>query len=397
MSGATLTESTLDEFSSDFRGELMSPETPGYDKARRLWNAMIDKRPALIARCTGVADVMKAVDLARERDLVVAVRGGGHNVAGLATVDDGIVIDLSSMNAVHVDPDAGTARVQGGALWADVDHETQAFGLATPSGIISTTGVGGLTLGGGFGWLSRKHGLSADNLQSANLVTAGGRFVTANQDDTPDLFWALRGGGGNFGIVTSFEFALHEVGPEVLFGPTVYRLKDAGHVLRHYRTFAETAPDECTVYPDLLTAPPLPFLPEEVHGTKVLFLAQMYAGDMEEGEDVLRPLREFGDPIADAVAPTPYVEAQRRSDPLFPDGGRYFWKSHNLASLSDPVIDTVVDCARTMPTDLCDILIQQMGGRIGNPSSDATAFPHRDTAFVLTLGGRSERCVSCFL
>jgi FAD/FMN-containing dehydrogenase len=391
MSGATLTEPMLEGLDTRLRGELLRPESDDYEEARALWNAMVDAKPALIARCTGVADVIEAVKFSREQGLAVAVRGGGHNVAGLASVDDGIMIDLSQMRAVHVDPEARTARVQGGAIWGDVDHETQAFGLATPSGIISTTGVAGLTLGGGFGWLARKHGLAADNLRSAEVVTADGELVNTSDDEEPDLFWAIRGGGGNFGIVTSFEFQLHEVGPEVLFGPTVYRLEDAAEVLRHYRAVAETAPNECTVYPDFLTAPPLPFLPEEVHGTKVLFLIQLFAGSVAKGEEILRPLREFGDPIADAVAPTRYAEAQSRSDPMFPKGGRYYWKSHNLAGLADEIIDTLAGCAAKMPTPLCDILIQQLGGRIGEPAPAATAYPHRDAGFVATFGGRAER------
>jgi FAD/FMN-containing dehydrogenase len=386
----TSRKATLESFEANLRGELLRPECDGYEAARGLWNAMIDKKPALIARCADVADVMEAIKLARKNGLAVAVRGGGHNVAGLAGVDDGIVIDLSLMRAVHVDPEARTARVQGGAVWGDVDHETQAFGLATPSGIISTTGVGGLTLGGGFGWLARKYGLAADNLLSADVVTADGELVKASAQENVDLFWAIRGGGGNFGVVTSFEFRLHEVGPEVLFGPTVYRLQDAADVLRHYRAFASAAPEECTVYADFLTAPPLPFLKEEVHGTKVLFLIQLYAGDTEEGERILRPLREFGAPLGDAVAPTSYAEAQSRSDPLYPKGGRYYWKSHNLAALSDGLIETLTGCAATMPTPLCDILIQQLGGCISKGARDETAYPHRDAGFVVTLGGRGE-------
>ena len=391
MPGTNLSETKLESFVRSSRGESLRPGSDGYDEARGLWNAMIDHRPALITRCTGVADVVAAVGFAREHGLTVAVRGGGHNVAGLASVNDGMMIDLSRMRAVHVDPEARTARVQGGALWSDVDHETQAFGLATPSGIISTTGVAGLTLGGGFGWLARKYGLAADNLLSADVVTADGEFVKASEEENADLFWAIRGGGGNFGIVTAFEFRLHEVGPEVLFGPTVYRLEDAAEALRHYRAFTDDAPKECTVYADFLTAPPLPFLPEEVHGSKVLFLIQFYAGDVEDGEEVLQPLREFGRPLGDAVAPTHYAEAQRRSDPLFPKGGRYYWKSHNLGALSDQVVDSLAGCAATMPNPLCDILIQQLGGRIGEHAPDATAYPHRDAGFVATFGGRAER------
>jgi FAD/FMN-containing dehydrogenase len=295
------------------------------------------------------------------------------------------------MNAVYVNPKACTARVEGGATWGDVDRETQSFGLATPSGIISTTGVAGLTLGGGFGWLSRKYGLSADNLLSADIVTADGKLIKASSTEHPDLFWAIRGGGGNFGIITSFEFQLHQVGPEVLFGPTVYRLEDAAEVLRHYRNFTSALPNDCTIYADFLTAPPLPFLPEEIHGTKVLFLIQFYAGEPEKGATALRPLREFGNPVADALAPTQYAEAQSRSDPLYPKGGRYYWKSHNLGALTDQMIDTLVDCADTMPTAQCDILIQQLGGRINDLVPDATAYPHRDAEFVVTLGGRGEQ------
>ena len=385
-----MNEAIRERFETSLRGTLWRPESEGYEAARALWNAMTDERPALIAGCTGVADVIEAVRFARENDMALAVRGGGHNVAGLASVDDGLMLDLSPMRAVHVDPEARTARVQGGATWGDVDHETQRFGLATPGGIVSTTGVAGLTLGGGFGWLSRKHGLVADNLLSADLVTAEGEFVKASAEENADLFWAIRGGGGNFGVVTSFEFQLHEVGPEVLFGPTVYRLDDAAEVLRHYRDFARGAPNECCVYADLLTAPPLPFLPEDAHGTKVLFLAQFYVGAVEDGKEILRPLREFGDPIADAVAPTPYTAVQTTFDPLLPKGGRYYWKSHNLTGISDEMIDTVVACARRLPTAKSDILIHQLGGVINDPSLAATAYPHRDIEFVVTLGGFSE-------
>jgi FAD/FMN-containing dehydrogenase len=390
MRDSFLTEATLEPFETILRGDLLSPARAGYDEARGLWNAMIDERPTLIARCAGVADVIAAVGFARENGLTVAVRGGGHNVAGLASADDGLVIDLSRMRAVHVDPEARTVRVQGGALWGDVDHETQAFGLATPSGVVSTTGVAGLTLGGGFGWLSRKYGLAADNLLSADVVTAEGELVKANDQENVDLFWAIRGGGGNFGVATSFEFRLHEVGPDVLFGPTVYRLEDAAEALRHYRDFAGGLPNECSVYADLLTAPPLPFLPETVHGTKVLFLPQFYAGDVEEGEEILRPLREFGDPVADAVAPTPYTQVQATFDPLVPKGARYYWKSHNLTAISDELIDTVVACADELPTTRSDILFHQLGGAINDRAPRATAYSHRDVEFVVTLGGLSE-------
>jgi FAD/FMN-containing dehydrogenase len=390
MSGATLTEAALDPFATRFRGELLRPEGEGYEEARRLWNAMIDERPALIARCASQADVIAAVHFAHEHGLRVSVRGGGHSVAGLSTVDEGLMIDLSLMRTVAVDPEARLVRVEGGAVWGDVDRETQAFGLATPSGVVSTTGVAGLTLGGGFGWLARPYGLTIDNLVSADVVTAAGEVVRASEHEHADLFWAIRGGGGNFGIVTSFEFRLHEVGPDVLFGPTVYRLEDAPEALRHYRDFARDAPKECTVYADLLTAPPLPLLPEDVHGTKVLFLAQFYAGDPAEGEEVLRPLRAFGDPIADAVAPTQYTEVQATFDPLLPKGARYYWKSHNLTHMGDRLIDAVVACAADLPTPRSDILFHQLGGAINDRAPAATAYAHRDAEFVVTLGASSE-------
>jgi FAD/FMN-containing dehydrogenase len=373
-----------------FHGHLIRPVDPEYDEARALWNGMIDKKPVLIARCQGVVDVVNAVNFAREQGLTVAVRAGGHNVAGLASADDSIMIDLSKMRAVYVDPKTRTARVEGGATWGDVDRETQLFGLATPGGIISTTGVAGLTLGGGFGWLSRKHGLTADNLLSADVVTAGGELLKASSTEHPDLFWAIRGGGGNFGIVTSFEFQLHELGPEVLYGPTVYRLEDAPEVLRHYREFMRTAPNECTAYLDFLTAPPLPFLPEEIHGTKVLSVIQLYAGSVAKGEELLRPLREFGNPVGDGVAPTPYATAQSIVDPLYAKGASNYWKSHNLTALSGEIIDTLIGCAMKLPTPQSDILIHQLGGAINDLAPDAISYPHRNIEFIATPGGRWE-------
>ncbi len=376
------------ELATRLGGTLLTSGDPDYDPARRIWNAMIDKRPAIIARCSGNADVAAAVRFAREHDLLVSVRCGGHSVAGNSLCDGGLMIDLSPMNGVDVEATARRARVQGGATWSDLDRETQKLGLATPGGIISTTGVAGLTLGGGFGWLSREHGLAADNLLSAELVTTEGSTISASATENPDLFWGIRGGGGNFGVVTSLEFALHEVGPQVLFGPTIYQLEDARDVLKHYRAFVRELPNECSVYVDLLTAPPLPFLPAEMHGTKIISVIQFYAGDTEEGERVLEPLREYGDPIADAVAPTPYTTAQNISDALYEHGARNYWKSHNLTSLTDETIDALVESAGRLPTPQSDILIHQLGGAIGDVAPDATAYPHRDTLFVVTPGGR---------
>ncbi len=385
-----ISSSTIQKFSDTLHGRLIRPDDPEYDETRALWNAMVDKKPALIARCKDVADVMEAVSFARDQGLTVAVRSGGHSVAGLASAEDGIMVDLSLMRSVHVDPEARIARVEGGALWADLDRETQTFGLATPGGIISTTGVAGLTLGGGFGWLSRKYGLSADNLLAVELITAAGEHLRASEAENQDLFWAVRGGGGNFGVITSLEFRLHEVGPEVLYGPTVYRLEDAPKVLRHYRQFASQAPNECSVNFDFLTAPPLPFLPDEIHGTKVLFIVPFFAGNVDEGKEVVRPLREFGNPVGDAVAPTSYTTAQSMVDALYVKGAGNYWKSHNLTGLSEDIIDTLVECAMKLPTPQSDILIQQLGGAINDHAPDATAYPHRDTEFVATFGGRWE-------
>ena len=385
-----LQEEVIKGFEKRLRGELIQSQSKGYDEARTIWNAMIDKRPSIIVRCSGVADVIETVHFARENDLLVAVRGGGHNIAGAAVCDEGLMIDLSSMRAIHVDPEAQTARVQGGAIFADVDHETQAFGLAVPSGVISTTGVGGLTLGGGFGRLSRTYGLTADNLLSADVITADGVLVTASAEKNPDLFWGIRGGGGNFGIVTSFEFKLHKVGSEVLFGPIVYPLEDAAEALRNYRNFASSAPNECSIWADFLTAPPLPFLPEAVYGTKVLFIVPFYTGDRQEGEEILRPLREYGKPIADAVMATPYVTAQRALDDFYAKGSRNYWKSHNFTELSDTALDTIVKYAGKLPTSQSDILISHLGGVINDIASDGTAYPHRDLSFVVTPGGRWE-------
>jgi len=395
-----LNGTALDQLASQLRGKLIGPCDAHYEAARGVWNGMIDRHPALIVRCAGVADVIAAVRFARERRLVAAVRGGGHNIAGSSVCDGGLVVDLSAMRGVHVDAAARTAGVQGGALMGDLDHETQAFGLATPGGVVSTTGVGGLTLGGGFGWFARKHGLAADNLISVDLVTANGDLIRASERNEPELFWAVRGGGGNFGVVTSFEFRLHPLGPEVLFGPTVYRLEDAPQVLRAYRDFAVEAPRDCCVWADLLTAPPLPFLPERHHGTKVLTLMQFWAGNMAEGETVLAPLRRAAEPIGDAVGPWPYTAAQSVLDETYAKGARNYWSGHNFVELPDPVIDALVEAAAGMPTAQSDILISHVGGAIGDVAPSASAYPHRAANFVVTPGARwtdpsvDEACIA---
>lgn len=382
------TSADIEDLKSQIRGDVVLPGAACYDTLRAVWNAMIDRHPDVIVQCRGTADVMAAVKFARAHGLNICVRGGGHNIAGTGVCDGGLMLDLSTMRAVQVDPVRRLARVEGGATVGDLDHETQAFGLATPGGVVSTTGVGGLTLGGGFGWLARLYGLAADNLVSVDLVTTEGDLLTASEQENADLFWALRGGGGNFGIVTSFLFRLHRLGPEVLFGPTVHPLEDAADVLKHYRDFAAGAPRECCVWADLMTAPPLPFLDQCHHGTKVLTLMQFYAGDPAEGESVLAPLRGFGEPIGDAVGRTVYTEAQSRLDPVYERGARNYWRAYNFADLVDPVPEIVTQCAADMPTAQSDILICQLGGAISDVAPEASAYPHRHVTYSITPGAR---------
>ncbi|WP_336037800.1 FAD-binding oxidoreductase [Halobacterium yunchengense] len=373
-----------------FRGTVLRPGESGYEEARTIWNAMIDQEPAVIARCEGAADVISAVKFAREHDLLVSVKGGGHNVAGNAVCDDGIVIDCSPMNSVRVDPDAKTALVGPGATLAEFDHEAQTFGLATPVGYNSTTGIAGLTLGGGFGWLSRKYGLTADNLLSVDVVTADGDLVHASENENEDLFWGIRGGGGNFGIVTSFEFRLHEVGPEVLSGLLVYPFEDASETLHAYREFVSDVSDDVTVWAVLRHAPPLPFLPEEWHGKKVLILAAFYAGDIDEGEEALQPLRAIGEPIVDVISPHTYVGWQQAFDGLLEPGARNYWKSHNFETITDGMIEKFVEYMDRMPTNHSEIAIAQLGGAINEVPTDGTAYPHRDAEFLMNLHTRWE-------
>ena len=359
-----LETTAFDELGGSFRGELLLPTSRGYDTARRIWNGAIDRRPACIARCTGVADVVAAVRFARERDLLVAVRSGGHGVGGHALCDGGLVIDLSPMRGIRVDPQARTARAEAGVLWGKFDRETQLLGLATVGGIVSHTGVSGLTLGGGIGWLMRKYGATVDNLLSVDLVTADGELVTASEDDNPDLFWGVRGAGGNFGIVTSFEYRLHPVGPIVLAGPIFHPLDNAPEVLRFYREFAATAPDELTTIVELELAPPLPFLPEDVHGKPIVMVGACYAGRPEDGAEVVRPLKEFGNPIVDRLEPKPYLALQSIFDPLVPHGWHRYWKSVELPPLTDGAIDTLIDHTSRITSPRSYTIIFQLGGAL---------------------------------
>jgi hypothetical protein len=368
-----------------FRGALLRPGEEGYDEARRVWNGAIDRRPALIARCAGADDVVAAVRFARERDLLVAVRGGGHAVAGHAVCDGGMMIDLSLMKAVRVDPAARVARAAGGVLWGELDRATQQVGLATTGGIISHTGIAGLTLGGGLGHLMRKHGLTVDNLLAVDLVTAGAERLRVDAATEPELFWGLRGGGGNFGIATAFEYQLHPVGPMVLGGPLFWPLAEAPQVLRFLRDFAPAAPDELGITIALRLAPPLPFLPPEQYGKPVLGLVLVWAGDMAAGQQAIAPLRGIGSPIADVVRPVPYLALQSMLDGGAPHGMHYYWKSHRLPLLTDAVIDLLVGCVESITSPFSQIGGWAIGGAASQVDPAATAVGAREVGFELNV------------
>ena len=379
-----LGEATIQELREAVRGEIVTPSDPGYPEAARIWNGAHDgHRPALVVRCTGAADVVAAVGFARSNDLTIAVRGGGHSVAGFSTCDDGIVIDLSSMNGVHVDAGARRATVGGGAVWADVDHETQAHGLATTGGIVSSTGVAGFTLGGGIGWLMRKYGLACDNLVGADVVTADGQTVHASESENADLFWGLRGGGGNFGIVTQFEFELHPVGPMVYAGPIFYSADAGADLLRKFREWAPDASDDVAAVINLTTAPPLPVIPEEWHGQKIAALVVTSAGPVEEGEAHVDEFRTVAEPIADLLGPMPYGVIQSLFDPLWPKGIHAYFKATNLARLDDELIDRLRELHLNAPGPQCEIHLHQMGGKLARIGDGETAFAERTMPYVL--------------
>jgi FAD/FMN-containing dehydrogenase len=379
-----MNETTLQEFKTGLRGELLRPGDEGFDAARKVWNGMIDRTPGLIARCTGVADVRRAVAFAREQELLVAVRGGGHNVAGNAVCDGGLVIDLSRMKGIRVDPAARTAWAQAGLTWGDFDHETAAFGLAVTGGHVSTTGIAGLTLGGGIGWLMRKHGLTCDNLLSADVVTADGQFLTASAGENTELFWGLRGGGGNFGVVTSFEYRLHAV-ETVLAGMALYPAERAKELLPFYREYATTLPDELTSLAAFVTGPPAPFLPKEMHGARLIAVIVCYAGPIEEGERTLRPLREFGPPALDLIHPMPYRVFQTIIDPMVPPGLQNYWKSGYLDEVSDDLIETLAARAPEAPSPLSLVALLHLGGAVSRVGEEETAVRHRKAQFVVNL------------
>ena len=385
--GTKLDESALRELAAAFRGELVRPGDLGYDEQRRVWNGSIDRFPALVARCASVADVAAAVRFASRSDLAVAVRGGGHSFPGLSVCDGGIVIDLGPMKGIAVDPAARTARVQAGVLWGELDRETQALGLATTGGIVTHTGVAGLTLGGGIGWLQRKLGMTIDNLLAVELVTAGGDRVRASADENAELFWGVRGAGANLGIVTEFTFRLHPVGPAVVAGPIFWPMAQSPRVLRFYRDWIAEAPDELMTIVIHRKAPPVAFIPPELQGELVVGIACCYAGPVEEGERVVRPLKAFGSPVLDLCRPKPYVEHQAMFDPSFPHGWWYYMRACDVDALSDDVIDITVEHSLRIRSPLTTFPIWQLGGALARVDDAATAFNGRGAGHTFNIAG----------
>ena len=378
----------IEKVKNKVKGQIVLPDDPNYDEVRKIWNAMIDRRPAVIVQCAEADDVLHAIAYARKNGIEISIRGGGHNIAGSALCDNGVLIDLSNMKTVRVDAQKRRAYVEPGATLGDFDKAVQAHGLATPVGINSTTGIAGLTLGGGFGWLTRKYGMTIDNLVSAEMVAADGRKIRVSKDENTDLFWAIRGGGGNFGVVTQFEFALYPVGPEILAGLLVFPIDQAKQVLEKYREFVKSAPEEFSVWVVLRKAPPLPFLPGKVHGKEVVVLAIFYAGDIAEGEKLIDPLRSFGDAYGEHIGIQPYVQWQQIFDPLLTPGARNYWKSHNFIELSDGALNSIIKFVRKIPSPQCEIFLGLLAGAANRVSSNAMAYGHRDAKFVLNVHGR---------
>jgi FAD/FMN-containing dehydrogenase len=388
--GLTLEESAVAELHAGLRGRVVGRDDADFDEQRQIWNGSIQKRPAMIAKCAGVADVIAAVRFGREHGLPVAVRSGGHSFPGLCIADDAFVIDLSSMKGIRVDPEKRTARVQAGTLLGELDRETQAFGLAVPSGIVTHTGVAGLTLGGGIGWIQRKHGLSIDKLRSVDLVTADGEFVTASADQNEDLFWGVRGGGGNFGIVTEFEFECVPLGPQILAGPIFWPMEKSGEVLRFYRDWVADAPEELMTIVLHRKAPPLPFVPEELHGKPVVMVAVCWVGDLEAGEKFVKPLREFSSPVADVCVAKPFLMHQAMFDPSFVPGRWYYFKSCDVAELTDEIIDITQERSLQIKSPLTSFPIWQMGGAVSKVGDDETPFGGRKAGFTYNIGCCTE-------
>ena len=387
----TLDDQQLANLKRGLGDRLLTPASPGYDEARTIWNVMIDRRPALIAQCSTAAQVQQAVRFVAANDLLVSIKGAGHNIAGNAVCNDGLMIDLSPMKRVAVDAPGRTAAVQPGVTLAEFDAAAQTHGLAVPLGINSTTGIAGLTLGGGFGWLTRKLGFTVDSLIAADIVTADGALRRASETDHADLFWAIRGGGGNFGVVTNFEFRLHPVGPEVLAGLIVHPFDDMQALVKHYRAFVAAAPDDLTVWLVFRKAPPLPFVPAEWHGREVAVIAIVYAGDISTGERIIEPLRRFGRPVGEHLGPMPYAAFQQAFDPLLTPGARNYWKSHDIRQITDGAADVIQQFVSRLPSPHCEIFLGHLGGAAARVPSDAMAFSRRDAEFIINVHTRWEQ------
>jgi len=374
---------SIDAFKATLRGPLLRVGDPGYDDIRRIWNGMMDKRPALIARCQGTADVINAVNFARDNSILLAVRGGGHNVAGFSSCDGGLMIDLSLMNGVHVDARAGIVRAQGGCTLGDLDRETQVFGLAVPAGVVSATGIAGLTLGGGTGWQTRKRGLTIDNLISVDIVTADGKARVASETENKDLFWAVRGGGGNFGVVTSFEYRAYPVGPTVMLCAPFYPFEMSGRVIRAFRDFMREAPAEFGAALLFWSVPANPYFPQEHHGKPAVIPVLVYVGDVAEGDRLTKPLRSMGAPLVDLSGPYPWTGLQAMFDPFVPKAAlQYYWKNLYLKSDDDEVLDYLIDVAATLPSRYTYLVFQPLAGAIGRVAADATAFGPRNMNYM---------------
>jgi FAD/FMN-containing dehydrogenase len=384
----TQTSKVKEELRGTVKGSVLVPEDPSYEETRQVWNAMIDRRPAMIVQCADDDDVPSAITFARQNKLEISIRGAGHNIAGNALCNGGLTIDFSKMKNARVDAEKRRAYVEPGATLADLDEATQRYGLATPVGINSTTGIAGLTLGGGFGWLTRKYGMTVDHLVSVDLVTAEGRKIRASETDNPDLFWALRGGGGNFGVVTRFEFQLFPVGPEIFAGLMVFPFSQAKQILNKYRQFVKSAPEDLNVWVVLRKAPPLPFLPENVHGKEVVVLPIFYTGAAAEAEKLIAPLRAFGEPYGEHLGLQPYVAWQKAFDPLLTAGARNYWKSHNFTEIAGEAVDSIVEFAGKLPSPQCEIFIGLIAGAPNRIAPEAMAYGHRDAKFVLNVHAR---------
>lgn len=396
----TKTLKAKEDLKGTIKGIVLVPGQPGYEDARQIWNAMIDRRPAVIVQCAEADDVPPVIRFARKNGLELSIRGGGHNIAGSALCDNGVTIDFSRMRNVRVDAGKRRAYVEPGATLANLDEAVQAHGLATPVGINSTTGIAGLTLGGGFGWLTRKYGMTIDNLVSVDIITAEGKKLRASENDNADLFWAIRGGGGNFGVVTEFEFQLFPVGPEIVAGLIVFPFNQAKQVLTRYRQFVASAPEDLNVWALLRKAPPLPFLPENVHGKEVVVLPISYSGAVAEAEKLIAPLRGFGDAHGEHIGAQPYVQWEKAFDPLLTPGARNYWKSHNFTELADGALDTVIEFAGKLPSPHCEIFIGLIAGAPNRIAPNAMAYGHRDAKFVLNVHGRwdeakdDQKCIA---